>query len=119
MQHHDPVDDRESQSDTGRILAARFVGLIEALKDMRDLVLGQSFTGIADMDMCLLCVGIYRKEQRTAAVDEFDRILRQVIEYLLDQVAVNLGKCPRTDIQSLDMQILFLDLLFKEQKRRR
>ena len=105
---------KHTESDTGLILTAATVALVESLKDIRLVVIGNSVTFVVNGNphLALLHFG-KRDAKESALVGKFNGIIGNVIEYLIDRIVVARYEHIIFVANKFDLEAFFIDLLLK------
>ena len=112
MEFDDGTDNVQSEANAALVLTAGTVGFIESLEDFGDLLFGNAFAGVFHRDVSHVLLIVIGDLDVTSYVDEFHRILHQIIDHLMDQIFVS-GDHHTICIQTANIQLFFFDGLFK------
>src|SRR5215469_2197535 len=84
----DRFNDRESQSGAAQMSRSGFVCAVETLAYMRQRFSGNSNSGIADLEHCLIFPGVDQKLHRAACGRVLDGVVKKIDDNLLDEPGV-------------------------------
>ena len=106
----------QPQSGAGLVKSAALVALVETLKNVRNVLRLDALTLVVDRDKDLFLAFDYPDTVLSAVARELDRVIADVVKYLIDSVAVS----PDVHIfivrLKLHVQLLPVDLLLERQK---
>ena len=106
----------KSQTNAVFIHTTAAIGFIKPVKDARNLFLGQSFTRIADSNICHSAFGIKAEHQIPVFTNKLDCVFNQVVHHLMNQVGIRIHH-NFSDIQSADIQPFLFNRLLKGKQR--
>ena len=117
MLFQNSIDDIQAQAVAVLILAAGFVGLVEALKEERDLLGRDGRAVIADGDHYLLLPRLQAEIEGGIRLGKFCRIFQQIINNLRNEVTLACDQHGVLGDLRLHIEAAVIDLLLHTQQR--
>ena len=103
----------KSQAHTVFILAAGFIRFVKFVKDHINFICRNPLAAIFDAHLSAVVDLLHMQFDIAALIDKLDGVFNQVIHHLMDHIRVAVDKQALGVLQPRDLNILFLDIIFK------